>query len=61
MSQIQPFETPWTVACQVPLSMGLSQQNTGVGSDFLLQGISPTQRLNPSLLWFLHWQAILYL
>ena len=32
-------------------------KNTGVASYFLLQGIFPTQRLNPSLLHLLHWQA----
>ena len=39
---------PWTVACQVPLSMGFFK-NTGVGCHFLLQGIFPTQGLNPGL------------
>ena len=29
---------------------------TGVGYHFLLQGIFPTQGLNPRLLHFLHWQ-----
>ena len=48
------FATPRTVACQVPLSMGFSGKNTGVGCHFLLQGIFPTQALNPHLL---HWQA----
>ena len=32
-------------------------KNTGVGCPFLLQGIFPTQRLNPILLCLLHWQA----
>ena len=32
-------------------------QNTGVGSLSLLQGIFPTQGLNPHLLCLLHWQA----
>ena len=32
-------------------------QNTGVGSPSHLQGIFPTQGLNPSLLQLLHWQA----
>ena len=32
-------------------------KNTGVGCHFLLQGIFPTQRLNPHLLCLLHWQA----
>ena len=31
-------------------------KNTGVGCHFLLQGIFPTQRLNPHLLCLLHWQ-----
>ena len=31
--------TLWTVACQAPLSMGLSWQESGVGCCFLLQGI----------------------
>ena len=32
-------------------------KNTGVFSNFLLQGIFPTQGSNQRLLWFLHWQA----
>ena len=32
-------------------------KNTGVGCDFLFQGISPTQGLNPHLLHLLHWQV----
>ena len=35
--------TPWTLAHQAPLSMGFSSQNTGVGCQFLLQGIFLTQ------------------
>ena len=31
--------TPWTVACQVPLSMGFSRQEYLGGLPFLLQGI----------------------
>ena len=43
--------TPWTVACQAPLSMRFSRlKNTGVGCHFLLQGIFPTQELNLGLL-----------
>ena len=37
--------TPWTVACQTPLSMGFSGTNTGVSCHFLLQGIFLTQGL----------------
>ena len=32
-------------------------KNARVGCPFLLQGIFPTQRLNPILLCLLHWQA----
>ena len=50
--------TPWTVACQAPLSMGILQaKNTGVGCHALLQGIFPTQGLNPGLP---HCRRILY-
>ena len=49
--------TPWTVAHKSPLSMGFSGKNTGVGCHALLQGICPTQGLNPGLL---HCREILY-
>ena len=42
--------TPWTVACQVPLSMGISRQEYWSGFPFPLQGIFPIQGLNPGLL-----------
>ena len=44
------LETPWTVACQAPLSMGLYWS----GCHILLQEIFQTQGSNPCLL---HWQA----
>ena len=37
-----------------------SDKNTGVGCYALLQGIFPTQRSNPHLLWLLHCRMILY-
>ena len=49
------FVTPWTLACQAPPA-----KNTGVGCYALLQGIFPTQELNPcllSLLRLLHWHV----
>ena len=49
--------TPWTVACQAPLSVGFSRQEYGMGSHSLLQGIFLTQELNPGLL---HCRWILY-
>ena len=48
---------PWIVACQAPLSMGFSGENTGVGCHFLFQRIFPTQESNPGLL---HCRQILY-
>ena len=46
---LQPIRLlyPWNFPCK----------NIGVGCHFLLQGIFPTQGLNPHLLGFLHWQA----
>ena len=49
--------TTWTVACQTPPSMGFSRQEYWSGCHFLLQGIFPTQGLNPGLL---HSRQILY-
>ena len=49
--------TPWTVACQAPLSMDSPGKNTGVGCHAFLQGMFPTQGSNPRLLCLLHWQA----
>ena len=57
LSHVQPFVTTWTVARQAPRSMGFSRKNTGVDCHALLQGIFPTERLNPRLLHHLHWQA----
>ena len=54
LSGIQLFAILWTVACQAPLSMGFSRQNTEVDCYFHLQGIFLTQGLNPHLL---HWQV----
>ena len=48
------FVTPWTMACQAPLSMGFSWQEYWSGLHFLLHGIFPAWGLNPC---FLLWQA----
>ena len=42
----QLFVTLWTVARQAPLSMVSPGENTGMGCQFLLQGIFPTQGSN---------------
>ena len=51
-SCVRLFATPWTVARQAPLSVGFSRQQYWSGLQYaLLQGIFPTQGLDPS------WQA----
>ena len=54
LSHVRLFATPWTTARQAPFLWASPGKNTGVGCHFLLQGIFPTQGLNPYLL---HWQA----
>ena len=49
-SVISDSATPWTVAHQVPLSMGFSRQEYWSGLLFLLQRIFLTQGFNPGLL-----------
>ena len=43
LSHVWLCAAPWTVACQVPLSMGFPGKNTGVGCHFLLQEIFLTR------------------
>ena len=59
LSHVQLFATPRTVTHQVPLTVEFSRsriewnsplKNTGVRSHSFLQGILPTQELNPGLL-----------
>ena len=58
LSCVQLFATSWTAAHQSPLVQGNSPgKNTGVSYHALLQGIFPTQGLNPGLL---HCRRILY-
>ena len=51
------FAAPWTIPGQAPRPWNFLGKNTGVGYQFLLQGIFPTQGLNPHLLCLLPWQA----
>ena len=46
LSCVRLFVTPWTVACQAPLSVDSPGKNTGRGSHALLQGIVLIQELN---------------
>ena len=57
LSHTQLLVTPWTVAHQAPLSMGVPSKNTGVGCHFLLQGIFLTHGSNLCLLHLLPWQV----
>ena len=44
------FATPWTVACQAPLSMGFSKQEYGSGLPCSPSGELPDQRIEPAAL-----------
>ena len=59
-SHVWLLATLWTVAHQAPLSIDTPGKNTGVGGHALLQGIFPTQGLNPGLPCLLHCRRILY-
>ena len=45
LSRVQLFETPWTVACQVPLSMGFPRHEDWSGLPFH----SPEDLPNPGI------------
>ena len=49
-SRVQLLATPWTAACQVPLSVGFSRQEYWGGLPCPPQGIFPTQESNRLLL-----------
>ena len=46
------FATPWTVACQAPLSMGLSRQESWSGLPFSSPGNLPDPEIEPVSLVF---------
>ena len=46
-SSLFTVATPWTAACQTSCPWDFPGENTGVGCHALLQGIFPTQGLNP--------------
>ena len=56
-SRVQLFATLWTVAHQVPLSMGFSRQEYWSGCCALLQGIFPTKGPNLHLFCLEHQQV----
>ena len=50
LSSVQLFGTPWTVARQVPLSMGFSRQEYSNGLPFPTSGYLPNPGIKPSSL-----------
>ena len=57
-SVVSDSATPWTAACQAPLSVGSPGRNTGVGCLALLQGLFPTQGSTLHLLCLLCWRVL---
>ena len=55
ISHVWLFATPWTAACQAPLSMGFSRQESWSGLPFPSPGDLPDLGSNPHLLHLLHW------
>ena len=49
LSHVRLFVTPWTVAHQAPLSMGILQARLQEWVAVSFQGIFPTQESNPGL------------
>ena len=56
-SHVQLFATPWTVAHQAPLSMGLSRQESWSGLLCPAPGDLPNREIEPNLFCLLHWQV----
>ena len=48
LSRVQLFATPWTVACEAPLSMGFSRQEYWSGLPFPSLGDIPEAELEPA-------------
>ena len=47
LNPVQLFVTPWTVDCQVPLSMGFSRREYWSGLPFLSPGDLPNPGIEP--------------
>ena len=47
LSRVQQFATPWTAACQAPLSMGFSRQEYWSGLPFPPPGDLPNPGIEP--------------
>ena len=47
LSRVQFIATPWTVACQTPLSMGFSRKQYWSGLPFPIPGDLPNPEIEP--------------
>ena len=59
-SHVRLFATPWTVACQAPMSMGFFRQEYWSGLPCPPPGDLPDPEINPCLLHLLHCRGILH-
>ena len=57
LSHVRLFATPWTITCQVPLSMEFSRQEYWSGLPFPPSGDLPTQGSNLHFFCLLYWQV----
>ena len=60
LSHVRLFTTPWTIACQEPLSVKFFRQEYWILEKVAIssfRGIFLTQGSNPCLLHLLHWQV----
>ena len=57
-SHVQLYVTPWTVACQAPLSVGFSRQEYWSGLPCPPLADLPDPGVEPVLYVYLHWQVL---
>ena len=57
LSCVSFLATPWTVACQAPLSMRFSREEYWRGLPFPTSGDLPNSGIEPILLYLLYWQV----
>ena len=57
LSCVRFLVTPWTIACQAPLSRGFSRQADWSGLPCPPPGDLPDPGIEPKSLCLLHWQA----
>ena len=57
LSHFWLFKSPWTIACQVPLSMEFPRQKYWIGLSFPPPGDLPNPEIEPESLCLLRWQV----